>query len=437
MVILVFKLEKYASSSLNKFSMLFSNILCFGFSAICFYGLSVAALPHHLSHRLYYILSVVGMCVAIFLYEQVEGTHKSPHHFSPLPDYFALGVEMCGESISTQMRTSCMECLFALSADFVSLLVLVHVLQSFCGRVRLKNKRGLKFGTVCSCKWSRRRAHWLNRRVCRSDYIAFALRSKTLAAKSFKMEATRTIVIFGEQTSTFGIPTSPPHCATMNNKTEIQWIEFGPQFPSDCSGDGPKSPQSNLQDHGGNPDSFGNPVAIPEFDPNNNCRIMPSWMRYDPKLVGPKRYSCIVCKCEVSVSQIERHERGKRHQRQLGKVGHLCYENATTLAAEFMTSYNRRLIIVSMENKCAIERALKFLTKDDDAIVSVGFLVEDGEILCLSLVTSKSCVSIDRTIMMNADFLKNKAPFVELFQGRTVIFGEDMWEMTLLLYHRY
>ena len=108
---------------------------------------------------------------------------------------------------------------------------------------------------------------------------------------------------------------------------ELQFIDYGPQYSSDSSGDGPNSdgeldvqtcannvqecpapetsedPVSNLHAPASDPDSLGNLVDIPEFDPNNNFAVMPNWMRYDPKLHGPKRYSCIVCKCEVPPSE--------------------------------------------------------------------------------------------------------------------------------------
>ena len=90
----------------------------------------------------------------------------------------------------------------------VSMLILV--LLRVGPRVGLNNKRQLKFRKACSCNWTRRRAYWLQKRLCRADYIAFALRSKTLAAKSFKIKATHTI-------STLGQPSSSKIAATLDS----------------------------------------------------------------------------------------------------------------------------------------------------------------------------------------------------------------------------
>ena len=94
-------------------------------------------------------------------------------------------------------------------------------------------------------------------------------------------------------------------------------------------------------------------------------------------------------------------------------------------------------MMLTMDNVSAMGETLELLSLDDGAIVSVGFLVEDGRILCLSLVTATVCVNIDRTIMKQGKLLKTMTSFKELFQGSTILFVGDMWELTLLLYHRY
>ena len=127
--------------------MLFFSLICFGFSAICFYGIYAAQLPQHPSStRLYYLLSVVGICVGYtFLYLTLQAIQNLPHHSSSLPYYFALGVGLCGESTSTYMWTQRMEFPCAIAADLVSLLVLLHILLSIGVRVGLNDKRRLKF----------------------------------------------------------------------------------------------------------------------------------------------------------------------------------------------------------------------------------------------------------------------------------------------------
>ena len=70
--------------------------------------------------------------------------------------------------------------------DFISLLVVVCILLTIGVTFGVNNnKRQLNFRKTCSCKWTRRRAYWLQKSVSRADYIALALRSKTLPVKDF------------------------------------------------------------------------------------------------------------------------------------------------------------------------------------------------------------------------------------------------------------
>ena len=56
------------------------------------------------------------------------------------------------------------------------------------------------------------------------------------------------------------------------------------------------------------------PVYIPELDPENDFRKLPSWMRYDPtNKVNVERYTCIFCKCVVPRCDSEEHATGKKH----------------------------------------------------------------------------------------------------------------------------
>ena len=130
--------------------MLFFLLICFGFSAMCFYGLSSAQNPCTLCNRL---LSVVGQYVVhIFVYLAVQCILKFTDHST------------------------------------------------------INNNRRVKFRKVGSCNWTRRRAYWLQKSVCRADYLAFARRSKTLAAKSFKIKATHTIPTLDQPTTSKSVP---------------------------------------------------------------------------------------------------------------------------------------------------------------------------------------------------------------------------------------
>ena len=91
----------------------------------------------------------------------------------------------------------------------------------------------------------------------------------------------------------------------------------------------------------------------------------------------------------------------------------------------------------TQNNITALQGALQGLASHEGIVVSVSFIVQDGEILCLSLATSTVCINIDRTILKEADILKGISSFKDLFESSTILFGGDMWELALLLYHWY
>ena len=78
--------------------------------------------------------------------------------------------------------------------DLISLLVVVCILLTIGVTFGVNNnKRRLNFRKTCSCKWTRRRAYWMQKSVFRADYIALALRSKTLPGKFFNLKSIHTI----------------------------------------------------------------------------------------------------------------------------------------------------------------------------------------------------------------------------------------------------
>ena len=130
--------------------MLFFLLICFGFSAMCFYRVSGAQNPCTLGNRL---MSVVGQYVVnIFVYLAVQGILKFTDHSN------------------------------------------------------LYNNRRVKFRKAGSCNWTRRRAYWLQKSVCRADYLSCARRSKTLFAQFFKIKATHTIASVNHPTISKSVP---------------------------------------------------------------------------------------------------------------------------------------------------------------------------------------------------------------------------------------
>ena len=219
-----------------------------------------------------------------------------------------------------------------------------------------------------------------------------------------------------------------------------QWTDFGPQYSSDCSGDGPVTHvQSNVgetiqtvqpQQPSVSPATDALPhkdiVDIPEFDPNNNNSLLPNWMRYDPDREGPKRYSCIVCECEVSIKQTLKHVNGKRHTSNLDTKGHLCHESITRLTTLLRSTYNRDLRMLTITNISTMSDVIHLLLDADDSFISVASFIADARIMCLSLVTATICINIDRTVFQETDMLKNCKPLKELFQGSTRVMGGDV-----------
>ena len=142
--------------------MLFFLLICFGFSAMCFYVLSAAQNPCTLGNRL---MSVVGQYVVnIFVYLAVQGILKFTDHSN------------------------------------------------------LNKNRRVKFGKAGSCNWTRRRAYWLQKSVSRADYLCFARRSRTLSANSFMFKAAHT-------TCTHEQPTATKISATCGEDTDSCFTE--------------------------------------------------------------------------------------------------------------------------------------------------------------------------------------------------------------------
>ena len=230
-----------------------------------------------------------------------------------------------------------------------------------------------------------------------------------------------------------------------------QWTDFGPQYSSDCSGDGPvtdvksdvgetiQNIQPEVPSVSDATDALSHEdiVDIPEFDPNNNNSLLSNWMRYDPQREGPKRYFCIVCECEAPTKQIIKHVNGKRHRTNLDTKGHLCHESILTLTTLLRSTYNRELRMFTRTNISTMSDALQLLLDADDSFISVAFFIADAQIMCLSLVTATICMNIDRTVFQETDMLKNCKPLKQLFEGSTRLMGGDVWELALVLYHSY
>ena len=179
-------------------------------------------------------------------------------------------------------------------------------------------------------------------------------------------------------------------------------------------------------------------VAIPEFDPERDFCMMPKWMRFDSKLKGAMRYSCLICDTLVPPlpQDVQNHADGKKHMLRLDKYKHLCYKSVTPLSTLIERS-KRQLLLFTHENMLMMPECLQSLRVHEADAVSVGFAAEDGYIRCLCFVTETICVNIDRSILSNTDTLRNMLEFKDVFEDSCILGGGDIWELMCVLYNTY
>ena len=179
------------------------------------------------------------------------------------------------------------------------------------------------------------------------------------------------------------------------------------------------------------------PVYIPELDPVNDFRKLPSWMRYDPtNKVTVERYRCIFCKCVVPRCDAEEHANGKKHIKMSYKFASRSLASFNSLAT-LLNTYKRQLRLFSSDNRARMAESLQSLMTSEDQAISVGFVIDYGHLACLSLVTKNVCLNIDRTILSQADIIRKMVVFREIFESSCTVGGGNMWELMMVLYHCY
>ena len=182
------------------------------------------------------------------------------------------------------------------------------------------------------------------------------------------------------------------------------------------------------------------PVHIPEFDPMRKNTKMPNWMRYDPCSQDGK-YRCIVCDVGVAGTSepkyAEEHERGKKHQNKLYNMSYRVLQTVQNLTTLVRQRFDLQLRLFTSDNILMMPDDLRSIVLTKDDIVSVGFVIEDGHLHCLCLVTKNFCVNIDRTVLEQANKIRSMVEFKEVFEGDCITGGVQMWELVLVLYHQY
>ena len=180
------------------------------------------------------------------------------------------------------------------------------------------------------------------------------------------------------------------------------------------------------------------PVVIPEFDALNDFALMPKWMTFDPtQQIRSEKYSCKLCEVRVPPKDAEEHVKGRKHYNRLCRFPLRSLDSFQTLSISIAENQKRELRLYTHENISMMSDGLEALTTGKEETVSVGFVIDDGHLICLSFATDKICMNIDRSILRQTDTLKNMVEFKDIFEGQCNVKCVNMWELVLVLYHRY
>ena len=193
------------------------------------------------------LLCAVWMVAASYTVTMwVEAIGNILYLSSTLQCYLCLDVGMFWGSTFLYILTRLLDIAFILVGNFVSLVFLAYVFLCFGCRRRYSKKRRLRYRSIGSYNWSRRRVLCVQKRISRTEYVALASKNKS-ATKSFKIRPTQTIcapVLASFAKSTKAAVTNKrkekipkPHEENENP----QWILTGPEYSSDYAGDGPKA----------------------------------------------------------------------------------------------------------------------------------------------------------------------------------------------------
>ena len=174
--------------------------LCFGFGmrrVTVFCALLLCAVYGYISTlhsapSLSHQLLAVGMVAASSTVTMwVEAIGNILYLSSTLRRYLCLAVGMFGGTTVLYILTQLLGICFILAGDFVSLVFLAYVFLCFGCRRRYSKKRRLRYRSLGSYNWSRRRVFWLQKKISRTEYVALASKNKS-ATKSLEIRPTQT-----------------------------------------------------------------------------------------------------------------------------------------------------------------------------------------------------------------------------------------------------
>ena len=202
MVVVTYTVAIWVEAS-GKILYLFTTLrcsLCSGFRmrwGTVFFGLLLCTVYAYIStlHSapcLSHQLLTVGMLAASYTVTMwVEAIGNILYLSSTLRCYLCLGVGLFGGTAVLYILTRLLDIGFIFVGNFVSLVFFAYVFLCFgCRRIYSKKIR-LKYRSIGSYNWSRRRVLWLQKKISRTEYVALASKNKS-STKSFETRATQT-----------------------------------------------------------------------------------------------------------------------------------------------------------------------------------------------------------------------------------------------------
>ena len=202
MVVVTYTVAIWVEAS-GKILYLFTTLrcsLCFGFRmrwGTVFFALLLCTVYAYISTlhsapRLSHQLLTVGMLAASYTVTMwVEAIGNILYLSSTLRCYLCLGVGLFGGTAVLYILTRLLDIGFIFVGNFVSLVFFAYVFLCFgCRRIYSKKIR-LKYRSIGSYNWSRRRVLWLQKKISRTEYVALASKNKS-STKSFEIRPTQT-----------------------------------------------------------------------------------------------------------------------------------------------------------------------------------------------------------------------------------------------------
>ena len=139
--------------------------ICLGFCALLVCAVYAYIKHAHSGSRLFHqFLGIVWVVVTYIVSIWVEAVWNILYLSSTLRCYLCLGVGMFGGTTVLYIVTRLLDNGFILAGNFVSFVFLTYVFLCFGCRRRYSKKTRLRYRSIGSYNWSRRRVLWLQKK---------------------------------------------------------------------------------------------------------------------------------------------------------------------------------------------------------------------------------------------------------------------------------